>query len=360
MNGMIKNLDIDSTYRNRMTFPLSSDFDIPMYFGVNNNNIVNASDPVSLQFPSVTNTSFGAYPGLTNVATLNTTSMPYSSTYNNLYLENDCNSFAPSHSYSKIISYNNYLATLDTPIIPTNNYNLRRNIPLLRDQLLVGAVSTTQIQLGALASPAPDAYVNKYIRFFSGLAAGQYARIVSYNHITRVVTLIPKLTAVPNVGSGYEILDFTKDNFSPLSYNGTTTTNNAICYSIELTNLILPNIEILNGSAGFCDDYPYYLVKLYNLNSRHQQPASITNNPNAKDCLFKMPMHVYLKDENYFTLDKCKQIQQITFKPDDSLHFSVCLPNGEPIQYKYPDYISPSDPNPFLQISASFLLKSVK
>ena len=357
--NVIKNLDIDSTYRNRTQFPLSSDFDIPMYYGMNNNNIIYASDPVALQFPSVSNTPFGLYPGLTTTPTLNANSLPYTSVYNNMYLENDCNSFAGTHSYSKITNYNNYLATISPGIVPTNNYNIRRELPLLRDQLLLGAVSTTQMQLGALASTIKDAYVNKYIRFFSGLAAGQYARIIAYNNVTRVATLAPQITAVPGIGSGYEILDFTKDNFSPLLYNGTSVTNNQMCYSIELVNLILPNIEILNGSAGFCDDYPYYLVKLYNLNSRSQHPTIITNNPNSRDCLFKMPMHVYLKDENYFTLDKCKQVQQITFKPDDSLHFSVCLPNGEPVQFKYPDYVSPSEANPFVQISASFVLKTV-
>ncbi len=353
----IRNLDIDSTYRDRTLFPLSSDFDIPVYFGQGANSIANSSDPVSLSFPTITNQLYGLYPGLTTTPTLDSSLMPYTSIYNNFYLENDCNSFAGTHSYTRITAYNNYVATLASAITPTNNYNLRKDIPLLRDVLTVNATSPTTITLGALASNVSNFYVGMYLRIFTGLATNSYARITSYNGATKVANVSPALSGIPLAGDAYEICKFTKDNFSPLFYNGTTTMNQAVCYNIELINLILPNVEISNGNAGFMDDYPYFLVKLYNLNSKPLNPLMYTNNPNAKECLFKMPMHLYLKDENFFTLDKCKAVQQITMKPDDSLHFSVCLPNGEPIVYKYSDYFSPSEPNPFLQISASFVLK---
>ena len=82
----------------------------------------------------------------------------------------------------------------------------------------------------------------------------------------------------------------------------------------------------------------------------------ITNNPNSREALFRIPMSVNLLDQAFFTLDTTNPSQSISFKPDDSLHFSVCLPNGEPIKFRDHDWLSPAAPNPFLQISATFSL----
>jgi hypothetical protein len=132
--------------------------------------------------------------------------------------------------------------------------------------------------------------------------------------------------------------------------------NQPVCYEVELLNMTLPNVLFENGNRGFMDQYPYFYIKLYSTDSKPGQSSMITNNPNAKEALFRMPMHLYLKDESFFTLDKCKSIQQITMKPDDSLRFTICLPNGEPIILRDADYFSPAPPNPFLQMSATFKL----
>ena len=132
-----------------------------------------------------------------------------------------------------------------------------------------------------------------------------------------------------------------------------------VCYEIDLLSLVLPNVFILNGSAGKLDDYPYFLVKLYNTSSKPSATKMITNNPNSREAIFAAPMDLNLTSQSFFTLKTKNPIQQMTFKPDDNLHFSVCLPNGEPLQLKDNDWFSPASPNPFLQISAVFSIKRI-
>jgi hypothetical protein len=358
-NGVTRTLDIDSTYRNREKFPLPSDFDIPMYFGASSSTAKDAKDPIASSFPVVTNTAFGAYPGAVSTVTLNSNSLPYNSVYNNYYLENDCSSFAGTHGYHKILSYNptTFAATLPSVITPTNNYNIRREIPLIRDTLgVIAGISTTAVVLGAGASTLDKVYENSYLRIFSGGASQSYSIIVGYTGATKTAILKTPLSAVPVTGDGYEILPYTKDNFNPLIYHGTSTMNQTVCYDIELMYITLPNIFISNGSAGTLDDYPYFYVKLYNINSKPSATQMITNNPNSMEALFRIPMNINLLEQSFFTLDTTNPSQTISFKPDDSLHFSVCLPNGEPILFRDSEWLSPGAPNPFLQISATFSL----
>ena len=130
-------------------------------------------------------------------------------------------------------------------------------------------------------------------------------------------------------------------------------------YDFELLHLVLPNVYISNGSAGILDDYPYFYVKLYNASSKPSATKMITNNPNSREAIFSAPMDLNLTTQSFFTLSTKNPIQQMTFKPDDNLHFSVCLPNGEPLQFRENDWFSPASPNPFLQISVVFSIKRI-
>ena len=358
---IIQTLQIDSTYRDRTKFTLPSDFDIPMYYAATSSTAKEAKDPIANAFPIETNKTFGSYIGPSSSVVLNSNSIPYKSVYNNYYLENDCNTFAGTHNYYKILSYDptTFTVVLPTPITPTNNYNIRKEPPLLRDTLgVVAGVTTTEIVLGGLASSIDDIYVNCYLRIFSGIASQSYGIIIGYTGATKTAILKTPLNNIPITGDGYEILPYTKDNFSPLLYNGTNT-NQVVCYEIELLYLNLPNVFILNGSAGRLDDYPYFYVKLYNTSSKPSATKMITNNPNSREAIFAAPMDLNLTSQSFFTLSATNPIQQMTFKPDDNLHFSVCLPNGETLQFRESDWFSPGAPNPFLQISAVFSIKRI-
>ena len=212
--------------------------------------------------------------------------------------------------------------------------------------------------LGGLAENIDNIYTNCYLRIFSGIASQSYGIIIGYTGSTKTAILKTPLSNIPITGDGYEILPYTKDNFSPLLYNGTNT-NQVVCYEIELLHLVLPNVFILNGSAGKLDDYPYFYVKLYNMSSKPSATKMITNNPNSREAIFATPMDLNLTSQSFFTLTATNPIQQMTFKPDDNLHFSVCLPNGEALQFRENDWFSPGAPNPFLQISAVFSIKRV-
>lgn len=356
-NSVTQTLDIDSTYRDRTKFPLPSNFDIPMYYGASSSTAKEAKDPIAKSFPIVTNTAFGSYVGPSSTITLNSNSMPYNAVYSNFYLENNCNSFAGTHGYYQILTY--YPATLTvtipTPITPTNNYNIRRELPLLRDTLgAIAAVKTTEVVLGASASTVDKVYENCYLRIFSGVAAQSYAIIAGYTGATRTAILKTPISALAAPGDGYEILPYSKDSFSPLLYHGTSTLNQVVCYDIELMYVMLPNVRVKNGNRGSLDDYPYFYLKLYNINSKPSTTRMITNNPNSKEAIFRVPMDITLKDDTFFTLKTKNPPQTISFKPDDSLHFSICLPNGESIEFVDSDWFSPGEPNPQLQISATF------
>ena len=358
---IVQTLQIDSTYRDRTKFTLPSDFDIPMYYAGTSSTAKEAKDPIANSYPVETNKIFGSYVGPSSSIILNSNSLPYKSVYNNYYLENDCNTFAGTHDYYRILSYNpsTFTVVLPTSITPTNNYNIRREPPLLRDVLgITAGVTTTEIVLGGLASNVDEMYVNCYLRIFSGIASQSYGIIIGYTGATKTAILKTPLSSIPITGDGYEILPYTKDNFSPLLYNGTNT-NQVVCYEIDLLSLVLPNVFILNGSAGKLDDYPYFLVKLYNTSSKPSATKMITNNPNSREAIFAAPMDLNLTTQSFFTLKTKNPIQQMTFKPDDNLHFSVCLPNGEKLQFRESDWFSPASPNPFLQISAVFSIKRI-
>lgn len=358
---IIQTLQIDSTYRDRTKFTLPSEFDIPMYYAGTSSTAKEAKDPIASSYPVETNKTFGSYVGPSSSIILNSNSLPYKAVYNNYYLENDCNTFAGTHNYYKILSYDptTFTVVLPTPITPINNYNIRKEPPLLRDILGVTAgVTTTEVVLGGLASNIDNIYTNCYLRIFSGIASQSYSIIIGYTGATKTAILKTPLSNVPITGDGYEILPYTNDNFSPLLYNGTNT-NQVVCYEIELMHLVLPNVFILNGSAGKLDDYPYFYVKLYNMSSKPSSTKMITNNPNSREAIFSAPMDLNLTSQSFFTLKTKNPIQQMTFKPDDNLHFSVCLPNGEPLQLRDNDWFSPASPNPFLQISAVFSIKRI-
>ncbi len=358
---IIQTLHIDSTYRDRTKFRIPSDFDIPMYNGATSSTAKEAKDSIASSYPVETNKTFGSYVGPSSSIILNSNSIPYKAVYNNYYLENDCNTFAGTHNYYKILSYDpsTFTVVLPTPIIPTNNYNIRKEAPLIRDVLGVTAgVTTTEVVLGGLASNVDNIYANCYLRIFSGIASQSYSIIIGYTGATKTAILKTGLSNIPITGDGYEILPYTKDNFSPLLYNGTNT-NQVVCYEIELLSLVLPNVFILNGSAGKLDDYPYFFVKLYNTSSKPSATKMITNNPNSREAIFAAPMDLNLTSQSFFTLKTKNPVQQMTFKPDDNLHFSVCLPNGETLQFRENDWFSPASPNPFLQISAVFSIKRI-
>lgn len=160
-------------------------------------------------------------------------------------------------------------------------------------------------------------------------------------------------------GSAINIVSFLKDNFNPLNYNGTmTSVNEAVCYEIELVSLIMPNLSLVTGSRLVF--YPFVYVELSNITTPSGASNDIiySNNPPSNRALFIAPV----TDTNQpisssFMKISSPMTQTVKFKPNDSLRFSVFLPDGRLFQTIQTDYASPYPPNGRLQIEAVFSVR---
>jgi hypothetical protein len=171
------------------------------------------------------------------------------------------------------------------------------------------------------------------------------------------------------IGDSYTITSSTRinivslqgDNAASLDYIGTmVSVNQAICYDIELIELILPNTPLQNGTI--ISTYPFVYVQLKNVSSPiGVSPSTIySNNPPSTDALFVV-LITDITDPitSAFVKLRCSTVVRVKFKPNDSLYFSVTLPDGTYVTPAMPDYFSPYAPNPALQIHATFGIKPV-
>lgn len=160
----------------------------------------------------------------------------------------------------------------------------------------------------------------------------------------------------------YEIEMFSRDNWTPFAYNGSlVSSQEAVCYELELINLILPNSTLVTG--GRVAFYPYLYVELENISSSTSRTSTLiySNNPNSNKMLFRAAI-----DDTptplispYIKIDGDGMVQTVKFKPNDSFRFSVRLPNGSVFETVASDTSAPHEPNPLVQISALFSMKKL-
>lgn len=355
-SSIYKYIDIDSSYRNRNKYPKQSDFVIPVtYVSQQSSNVNNAQDPVSLAYPFDSgNTQAGST--TTNIV-LSAVSSNIQNYYANAYL-------GLQNEYAMITSYDSVtkIATTSTAFTvapPINTpYTLRYELPIFTSTIGVGSTQLS-VNLGVSATSIDNFYTGKFIYLTSGTNSGESRLIVSYNGTTKNAMLVTNLPFVPLLGDTFEILQYSKDNYTPMLYNSTLGFNNAVCYSIELLYVTIPNQITKNSPGGPLDSYPYFYVALYNEGNNHSDSILFSNNSNARMALFRCPMPLTLSTELFFTLKDSKCIQVVKFKPDSDLRFKILLPNGEPINFQQNDTVSPALPNPKLQISASFSIRRI-
>jgi hypothetical protein len=155
-------------------------------------------------------------------------------------------------------------------------------------------------------------------------------------------------------GTQINIVSFLQNNYIPLIYTGSIVSQTqSVAYEISLLQLVLPNLILETGS--YTSFYPYVYVEFSVLEQRLSQTI-YSNNPNSNRAIFLVP----IKDIRNKTLSPFIKLtggsmaQTVKFKPNDSLRFSVYLPNGKLFKTIPYDYYSPSEPNPFIQINAVF------
>ena len=150
--------------------------------------------------------------------------------------------------------------------------------------------------------------------------------------------------------------NFSYDNLNPFVYTGSLTSQQElVCYEIELLSLLLPTETLTVANGGAISYYPYVYVELSNTCSTNRN-IIYSNNPNSTKQLFRVPIFD-IQDNPVFTKIGGGMSQTIKFKPNDTLYFSVTLPNGEVFQNIVPERFSPLSPEPRIQISAMFSLK---
>jgi hypothetical protein len=172
---------------------------------------------------------------------------------------------------------------------------------------------------------------------------------------------IPNYDITTGLGSAINIVNYIYDNFSPLNYNGSIVSQNeTVCYEVSLISLTLPNIPLMTGSRLVF--YPFIYVEFGNLSSPSGASNDIiySNNPESGKALFICTITDTAQPlTSKFMKLSSNMVQTVKFKPNDSLRFSVYLPDGELFQTVDTDYLSPYQPNQLLQIGAVFGIRRI-
>lgn len=331
-------IDIDSTFRDRITYPKPGDF-VVQVGGSPKSTYQTAADPVLLGFPYETDLLSGGST-LTQIAL-----SVVSSTIINFYAGSVLNI---GSDFRLVTAYDNsaQIATVDPPmsaLYPAlTPYYIRKQFPTAlaggnyEDVTLVPNPTPTSIELGALASSLNNIYVNKFVFFPDPLPSNfKWRRITAYNGVTRIATIDQSLNVILPPGTVYQIIEFSYDNARPLVYNGTELIQNPITQKIRLLNLIVPTANIRGGYGGTLQNYPFVYVTLYSEKGNTWLSPVESNNPTSRKALFKVPV-TFLPNSSWLTLQGSFMNHTIQFRENDNLHFSVFLPNGDILDF-YPN-----------------------
>jgi len=280
-------------------------------------------------------------------------------------------------------------------IIPQTSRRIVKYVDY-RDSVIGATIDS--VNFPASASDIPGFYNNIYIKIGTNLRLIHSYTIIR-NSIgiitTRTATVFTPFTGVPAVGTTFTItsgvvdpgfpfsisgadaltpgsstaqniclLQFSNDNMNPFVYTGSLVSQQElVCYEVELLNLVLPNSELAVDKGAFIAFYPYVYVELRNVDASGGGLKNIiySNNPSSTSMLFRAAIDDVPNPINstFIKIDGDGAVQTIKFKPNDNLHFSVHMPNGELFRTTLTENYSPHEPNPRNQISAYFSLKRV-
>lgn len=230
------------------------------------------------------------------------------------------------------------------------------------------------------ASSVNDYYVNCYItdstinqtRFVTAYTGSTRSGTVDSNWAVGVgngdswfvksAFLGSSFSVAPTTGTPMEVELYSRDNATPFAFNGTLVSSQQdVCYEIELLNLILPNIALVCGRGGRAIFYPYLYVELQQIASSlgNHRGVIYSNNPNAFKMMFRAVVDDSVQPVNspFIKIDGDGMVHKLKFKPNDCFRFSVYTPSGDLFQTESTELFSPTEPNPLIQISACFAVK---
>lgn len=272
------------------------------------------------------------------------------------------------NQFRTVNSYDNTtgLLTVDAaaPVggwLPTHNYSIRKQPPVLVSVAAVGSTNT-QVVFGAGAGTVDNLYNGWFIRTPRAVydnnvvpPQGEQRRIIAYDGVTLTATVSPAFTAT-TLGSTVELLQFSYDNMYPFPFRATLQ-QEIPTYSIRLNRLILPNRVLKVHGGGKTAFHNYVYVELASIDNPNNS-IIFSNNPNAVRALFTASITNIddIDQSDYIVMDGDDMTQTIRFRLDTNFKFRVSMPNGETFETVLNDNLSPLEPNPKVQIRALFQL----
>lgn len=313
-------------------------------------------------------------------------------------LDRPLTGFAPGHvlTVRKTLPQEQY--TLTATPVGNNGTFLFYNGIIYNSAVLSSTVGAISVPGMIVTLPANQGnrevnyYAGKYIYNTSndanppinggGIYGLYFIKASYYNSSTGLVELLVDNTPIPRISCNYSqqspytqspnpdfvdigdiinIVNYIKDNYSPLNYNGSVVSQSeTVCYEISLISLTLPNVVLRTGArAAF---YPFFYVEFTNTTSPSGSSTSIiySNSPTSNNALFIAPVTDTQQPLNSsFVKLYSNMSQTVKFKPNDSLRFSVYLPDGRLFETVEQDYLSPYPPNGLLQIDAVFGIRRI-
>jgi len=272
-------------------------------------------------------------------------------------------------SYGSNFKIGNYIAgngTIVTAIVAgaTNTFTLNPQTSSSITGYYVGGLLTLDYGAGTQETLLVTSYAGSTR---SGTVVSNWANnhLAGASWLMRTVILASAVTLpvaqAPQTTNLYEIDYFTRDSWTPFSYNGSlVSSQESVCYEVELVNLVLPNSTLASGRGGRTINYPYLYVKLEPKSASANNKGIIySNNPNAFRQLFRCVVDDTTTNyiSPFIKIDSDSMAHNMKFKPNDSFFFAVYLPDGSLFQTVAQDSYSPSAPNPLVQISACFSFK---
>ncbi len=358
VEGLIsKCIDIDSTFRDRKTYPYSSDFVIPFTISGRKGTLAESIDPVSEAMPF----EIGVTSPITGTSSFIVLGTGAISNVDNFYISDYIElKISGTSQFRKVLGYTGTTVTafVDPPftgLLPeagtTNlNFLIRKEKPYYQGLIGVGSTSSN-IVLDSTANP--KLYKGTFLRISSGVDNGIVSQILGYTGLSVIIS--PALANLPSPGDSFDILLFSYDNVQPMIYSGTESFSQPVVYDIKLLNLSIPFVILESGIGGAIDSYPKVYVTLEGAQTKNSSQTLYSNNPISKDALFVVPVDLaqYSPGARFATLYG-SSIESVKFKPNEPLHFKVTLPNGELIKFQQKEEPAPAPVNQSLQISARF------
>lgn len=263
-------------------------------------------------------------------------------------------------------TYTQLILSSDNNPLPTP-YRIRKYIPnaRLQNQGLLDLVSSTAVVGNDEFSDTNNDYKNDYMWLVSSqnkaspvsTITNSYRPVIEYNGTTKLLSfeesIVPPLNPY--------IWELWKTNAELVELNvirGIVPMNQFICYQIELVSLILPNQQLQSGYGNRIAFYPYIYVRFYPINHPYYDML-YSMNPNAKRILFKVPINNVNTPtiSPFVVLTPSNCINTAKFMLNTSFCFDILLPDGSLFLTNLTDTTPPQEPNPFLQVSATFRLK---